>query len=402
GLAPAHDDLAALGAAVDAGAPLPGLVVTALPGTAGGGTAQDVHDLTGRVLDLVRTWLADPRFGTATLALVTRGGVPVDPGDDVPDPAHAAVWGLVRSAQTEHPDRFVLVDTDDAPSSRTALAAALTTGEPQLALRAGRLHTARLARVPASLPARETPWDPDGTVLVTGGTGSLGAHVARHLATAHGVRHLLLTSRQGPAADGAAALLAELAAAGADAEIVACDAADREALKKVLDALERPLRGVVHTAGVIDDGVVADMTPQQLHRVLRPKVDAALHLHELTADRDLTAFVVFSSVAGVFGGMGQANYAAANAFLDALAHRRRADGLPAVSLAWGLWATGAGMTGHLGAADLARIARGGIVAFPPADGLALFDAATRLDAPALLPLRLDTAALARQATAGGV
>nr|WP_231408461.1 beta-ketoacyl reductase [Streptomyces clavuligerus] len=205
-----------------------------------------------------------------------------------------------------------------------------------------------------------------------------------------------------PAAPGAAELTAELTALGAHTTVAACDAADREALRTLLDALPRPLTGVVHTAGVIDDGVVTDLTPDRLDRVLRPKADAALHLDELTTGLDLTHFVLFSSVAGVFGGMGQANYAAANAFLDALAHRRRARGLPATSLAWGLWATGGGMTGQLGPADLARIARGGIVAFTPAQGLALFDTATGLDAPALLPLRLDTAAVDARNTSGGV
>ncbi|NEA17244.1 beta-ketoacyl reductase, partial [Streptomyces halstedii] len=255
------------------------------------------------------------------------------------------------------------------------------------------------ARVPLSATGRAPGWDGDGTVLITGGTGAIGAHVARHLAAEHGVRHLLLTSRSGPAAEGAAELLAELAALGAHAEIAACDAADRDALAALLAALPpaHPLTGVVHAAGVLSDGVVATMTPERLDLVLRPKVDAAINLHELTAGLDLSEFVLFSSIAGVFGGMGQGNYAAANAFLDALAHRRRADGLPGRSLAWGLWANSTGMTGGLTEADLRRIARGGIVAFDPAQGLALFDTAGTLDEPVVLPLRLDTAAVRAQA-----
>ncbi|SDS63080.1 Acyl transferase domain-containing protein [Streptomyces sp. TLI_053] len=401
-------DLAALSALLDAGAPAPRLVLAACPPApapdAPPGTLRDaVHDGLGTVLALLRDWLAEERLTGSKLVLVTAGAVPVS-GDDVPDPALAALWGLVRSAQTENPDRFVLLDLDAHDTPPALLAEALASGEPQLAIRAGAVHLARLARVPLAAGGRTSGWGGDGTVLITGGTGAIGAHVARHLAAEHGVRHLLLTSRSGPAADGAAELLAELAALGANAEIAACDAADRDALAALLAALPpaHPLTGVVHAAGVLADGVVATMTSEQLDLALRPKVDAAINLHELTAGLELTEFVLFSSIAGVFGGMGQGNYAAANAFLDALAHRRRADGLPGRSLAWGLWANSTGMTGGLTEADLRRIARGGIVAFDPARGLALFDTAGTLDEPVLLPLRLDTAAVRAQAGTGGV
>ncbi|WP_030892930.1 type I polyketide synthase [Streptomyces varsoviensis] len=403
-------DLAALAAQIDAGAPTPRLVLATCPPAAGDGTGADADAVRAAVADvlaLLQQWLADERFATAKLAFVTSGAVAVDAGDDVGDLAHAAVWGLVRTAQTEHPDRFVLVDLqghaghDDAPG---ALPGALATGEPQLAVRAGAAYAARLARVPLSAPERRPGWDPHGTVLITGGTGAIGSHLARHLVTEHGVRHLVLTSRTGPAAAGAADLTAELAALGARAEAVACDAADRDALAALLAGIDpdHPLTGVVHAAGALADSVVATMTPEQLDTALRPKVDAALNLHELTAGLDLSEFVLFSSIAGVFGGMGQGNYAAANSFLDALAHRRRAQGLPGASLAWGLWANGGGMTGGLTEADLRRIARGGIVAFTPTEGLALFDAAGAVAEPVLLPLRLDTAAVRAQAAAQGV
>ncbi|MFD8938973.1 type I polyketide synthase [Streptomyces sp. NPDC059578] len=401
-------DFAALSALLDTGAPPPQLVLAACAPTPAphqptGALRVAVHDGLGKVLALLRGWLADERLTGSKLVLVTAGAVPVT-GDDVPDPALAAVWGMVRSAQTENPDRFVLLDLDGHEVPPAVLAEALASGEPQLAIRAGAVHIARLARVPLAAAGRTPGWDGDGTVLITGGTGAIGAHIARHLAAEHGVRHLLLTSRSGPAGDGAAELRAELAALGAHAEIIACDAADRDALAALLAAVPpaHPLTGVVHAAGVLADGVVATMTPEQLRSVLRPKVDAAVNLHELTAGLDLSEFVLFSSIAGVFGGMGQGNYAAANAFLDALAHRRRADGLPGRSLAWGLWANSTGMTGGLTEADLRRIARGGIVAFDPAQGLALFDTAGTLDEPVVLPLRLDTAAVRAQAATGGV
>ncbi|WP_369369077.1 type I polyketide synthase [Streptomyces sp. CG4] len=247
-----------------------------------------------------------------------------------------------------------------------------------------------------------TALDPGGTVLVTGGTGGLGALVARHLVAEHGIRHLLLASRRGLEAPGARELAAELTQLGAVVEVSAVDAADRGQLATLLDAVptDHPLTAVVHTAGVLDDGVVSSLTPERVSRVLRPKADAVEHLHELTRDADLSAFVVFSSVAGTFGGAGQANYAAANAFLDAFAGTRRSSGLPATALAWGPWAPGAGMTAELTEADLRRMARGGMLPLAAEQGLGAMDAALRRTEPILVPIALDRRVLRdRQAVA---
>ncbi|WP_225840577.1 type I polyketide synthase, partial [Streptomyces sp. NK08204] len=384
--------------------------------------ADRVRAVTREALGLVQEWLRDERFAASRLVLVTRGAVATGAADEVRDAALAAVWGLVRSAQSEHPDRFVLVDLDqnldqdldqgldqgldqdldhhadlDDTQDRIPLAvlsAAVATGEPQLALRSGTVLAPRLVRAADKGIGGNAAavWDTAGTVLITGATGSLGGLVARHLVAERGARQLLLVGRRGANAPGAEQLTAELTALGASVTWAACDVADRDALAALLT--EHPVTGVVHAAGVLDDGVVELLTPERLDAVLRPKVDAAINLHELT-DKP-AAFVLFSSVSGTFGGAGQANYAAANAFLDALAQQRRAQGLSAVSLAWGLWeqagGTG-GMTAGLGAADVRRMGRAGISALSAAEGLALFDAGCAGDEAAVLPVRLDLAAV---------
>ncbi|MER7673270.1 thioester reductase domain-containing protein [Kitasatospora sp. NPDC096128] len=351
------------------------------------------HELAVRALELAQCWLADERTAGRPLVVATRGAVA-----GAGDPAAAAVWGLLRSAQSEAPDRILLVDLDHDPASLAALPALLASGEPQAALRAGRALVPRLARaVPPSGPeaAGGSPWRRDGTVLITGGVGALGAVFARHLVRRHGVSDLLLTGRRGAATPGADRLRAELTVLGARVEIAACDVADRAALAALLKAVpaERPLTAVLHAAGVLDDGMLAALTPERLAAVLRPKVDAAWHLHELTLRHELSAFVLFSSVAGIVGGPGQANYAAANTFLDALAEQRAALGLPATSLAWGLWRDEGGMAGHLGEADLRRIARGGLRPVTAEDGPHLLDAALAGRRAAVVATPLDLRAL---------
>ncbi|MGW3431298.1 SDR family NAD(P)-dependent oxidoreductase [Streptomyces melanosporofaciens] len=363
------------------------------------GGADVVGETYGRVFEVVervQAWLADEDLAGERLVVVTRGAV--DAGEGVEDLAGAAVWGLVRSAQSENPGRLVLVDTDDVDGVAGVLPGLLARGEEQLVVRSGAVRMPRLGRVLPSGAAPESGGFGPGAVLVTGGTGVLGGVVARHLVARHGVEKLVLMSRRGAEAEGAAELRAELETAGAEVVIAACDAADREALAGVLSGLPEgfALSGVVHAAGVLDDGLLTSLTRERVAPVLRAKVDAAWNLHELTAGMDLSAFVLFSSATGVLGGAGQSNYAAANVFLDGLASWRRAQGLPGVSMAWGLWAEASGMTGHLGEEDIQRISRSGVVPLATDEGLELFDAALVSDAVVPVLFRLDIPALRAQ------
>jgi len=353
--------------------------------------------VTSRVLAVVQAWLTEPGLEDALLVVRTRGAVPAGGDQHVVDPAAAAVWGLVRSAQAEHPDRIVLLDADPAATADGA-DPVLAAGEPQLAVRGTTLSVPRLARTTGRVQDGPAGFGPDGTVLVSG-AGALGCLVARHLVARHGVRRLVLASRQGSAGDGVADLVAELSGQGAHVAAVACDVSDRDQVAALL-ADHRPT-AVVHTAGVFDDGMIGGLTPERLAGVFAPKVDAVRHLDELTRGTDLDAFVVFSSVAGVVGGGGQGSYAAANAFLDAAMAHRRAAGLPGLSLAWGLWERSTGMAAHLSAVDHARAGRGGVLELSRAEGLEMFDLALRMDRALLVPIKLDPEATRADAAAGG-
>ncbi|MGW1114967.1 type I polyketide synthase, partial [Streptomyces albidoflavus] len=379
-----------------AGPDTPALVLVPVGGGDPEAVPAEVHASTARVLGHIQRWLAEDTRPGARLVFVTRGAVAVGEGP-LTDPAAAAVWGLVRSAQAEHPHRFGLLDLDPVAGTDPAgLVAALAAEEPQTALRGDTVFAARLARVRPDGETTAAAWNPEGTVVVTGGTGGLGAALARHLVTERGVRHLVLAGRRGPDAPGAAGLAADLGALGAEVTLAACDVADPEAVDRLFAAVPaaHPVTAVVHTAGTLDDGLVESLTEERLAAVLRPKADAVWHLHRATRDLDLAAFVVFSSLAGTTGAPGQANYAAGNAFLDAVARLRRDAGLPGLSLGWGPWVpVDGGMTGELSERDLERMSRSGTPPLTVEQGLALFDAALALPRAAVLPVRLDLAAL---------
>ncbi|WP_434043624.1 SDR family NAD(P)-dependent oxidoreductase [Sorangium cellulosum] len=374
-----------------------------------GAVAESVHATTRDALALVQAWLAAPRLSGTELVVVTREAVAAGPDEGVAALGPAAVWGLLRTARVEHPERAVrAVDLGREPLDVAVLRRALgAVAEPELALRAGGARAARLRAVDAGAGAREpaAALDPQGTVWITGGTGELGRQIARHLVAAHGVRHLLLTSRRGAAAPDAEALVEQLRADGAETvEVVACDVTDGAALSAAVQAAaaRHPLTAVVHTAGELADGVLTGLTAEQLARVLAPKVDGACHVYAAAQDQPLAAFVLFSSIVGTLGNAGQANYGAANAFLDAFAAQLRARGVPATSLAWGFWEqAGLGMTSHLGAADLARLRRQGLAPLSVAQGLRLLDRALARAEATLVPAALDLPALQRAASDAG-
>ncbi|MGW0238440.1 SDR family NAD(P)-dependent oxidoreductase, partial [Streptomyces sp. NPDC002996] len=354
------------------------------------GWSGSVTEVAGRGLTELQQALSGD---TAEIVLVTCGAV----GEDATNVGQASLWGLVRSARSEHPERVIrLIDTDtDTDESLTS--ALSVADEPELMVRAGRILAARLVRASADVDTQARALDPAGTVLITGGTGELGQALARHLVRVHGVRRLVLTSRRGADAPGVSDLVGELTGAGADSvEVVACDVADRAQVRALLTGVDpaHPWTGLFHLAGVLDDGLLQGQDPDRLTVVLAPKTEGALHLHDLTRELgfDLAAFVLFSSASGVLGTAGQSTYAAANTALDTLATHRRGQGLAATSLSWGLWQqAGIGLTAALGQADVARMRRQGFGALTQQQALAALDAALLQPHAHLVPIRLETA-----------
>ncbi|MGC4804998.1 SDR family NAD(P)-dependent oxidoreductase [Micromonospora sp. DT233] len=375
-------DLAGLAAAPG---PLPDLVLVCGEPGASAGTAVRT---TAAMAALLREWLTDPRWAGARLVAVTRRAVATGPADTVDDLAHAPIWGLLRSAEREHPGRVGLLDLGDADPAAVPAALRALGVEWQIAVRGGDLLVPRLTRYSAgegTTGVAASLGGPGGTVVVTGGTGTLGALLARHLVGRHGVRQLLLLSRRGPDAPGAGDLADDLRAQGAQVTIAACDVTDAEAVRARLAAVpaEHPVTAVVHAAAVLDDATVTNLTPERLAAVLAPKIDAARVLADAAPGR----LVLFSSAAAVLGSPGQAAYAAANAFLEAFAAHRSAGGHPTTALGWGLWAQESAMTAGL------RGARP-VVGLPTAQALDLFDAAVGAGRPVLFPVRFDRTALA--------
>lgn len=376
---------------------------------------DDAHIASSRSLEFADRFAAEfdvvlnslaGRFVDASLGLLRPGGRFVELGKtDIRSPedvtaAHPGVTYQAYNLLDVPPDRVreLLVEVLELFAAGALAALPVTALDVRCgpeALR--RLRDARhVGKLVLTVPR---PLEPYGTVLLIGGTGTLGTLLARHMVTVHGVTRLLLAGRRGPDTPGVARLRSELAELGAEVDVAACDVADRDKLAGLLARIpaEHPLTAVVHLAGTLDNGVLPSLTRDQMTRVLRPKVDAAWHLHELTREMDLSAFVLFSSTAGVLGLPGQGNYAAANTFLDTLAEHRRASGLPALSLAWGFWAERSAMTLHLREADVNRMRRQGLVGLDAEEGLALFDAAFDAAVASLVPMRLDVESLREQA-----
>jgi polyene macrolide polyketide synthase len=378
-------DTASLGRVLDGGE-RPDIVVADFRGVAAGGPADE----TARALGWIQAWYEDARLTPSRLCVLTRSAVAIAPRDGAVDLARAPLVGLVRSARAELADRDLgYVDIDDDPASLQALPLALGAASREIAVRKGKLFVPRLTR--ARVASNGGDWfDPDGTILLTGATGGLGACLARHLVERHRARHLLLLSRHGERSHGATALRQALEAAGATVTLRACDLADESALASCLALVPRahPLTAIIHTAAVLEDAPLAGLTSALIGRVFGPKLGGAMALHALTRALPLRAFVLFSSAAAILGSPGQANYAAANAALDALAHERRKEGLPASVLAWGPWQK-VGMAARLSERHRDRIARSGLVPLEAEEALSLFDRCVQLDQSPLVPMVFD-------------
>ncbi|MCX5359773.1 SDR family NAD(P)-dependent oxidoreductase [Streptomyces sp. NBC_00124] len=349
------------------------------------------HAATEALLTHLQSWLADNDATSRSLVILTQHAVATSPAEDV-HLAHAPLWGLVRSAQNENPGRIHLIDTDSNDDT-SFINQALATGEPQLAHRQGQLLVPRLARTTPTTQTTPQPLNPHGTVLITGGTGGLATLTAHHLITTHHTHHLLLASRTAPQHT---TLRDQLEALGAHVTLAACDLTDPQAVEDLIASIpqEHPLTAVIHTAGTLDDTTLTGLTPDRLHPVLAPKIDAAWNLHQATRHHDLAAFVLYSSAAGILGNPGQANYAAANTYLDTLAHHRHHHGQPATSLAWGYWKHTTNLTHHLTGTDIRKVTAGA----QPLDtdhALHLLDTALTTAEPYHLCLPLTPSALHR-------
>nr|WP_227025387.1 type I polyketide synthase [Streptomyces tsukubensis] len=331
--------------------------------------------------------------------MVTRYAVSFGDDPEINAPG-ATVWGLVRSAQSEYPGRVVLVDIDGDEASWAALPDVVLSGESQVAVRHGLAHIPRLTPTtpqPDDTPAPTPDWT-NGTILITGATGALGTLITQHLVHTHGARHLHLISRNKPTPQ-LQNLHNQLTQHGAHITHTPCDLTDPQQLTQTLNTIphQHPLTTVIHCAGTTNDATLTNQTPHHLTHTFTPKATAAWHLHHHTQQHN-PHFILFSSAAATLGSPGQANYAAANAYLDALAHHRHTHNQPTTSLAWGLWNVQDGMAGALSEADLLRMARTGITPIDHVDGLALFDAAVASGSPHLVPLQVNRAALRRRAS----
>jgi pimaricinolide synthase PimS1 len=357
-----------------------------------------------RALQLAQERIADEGSEQARLVFLTREAIAVEAGES-PDPATAPLWGLLRSAQAEQPGSFALVDIDRSERSAANLPAALaaTAGMPQLALRDGRAVVPRLALLDSARPGEVRPaFDPQRTILLSGGGSELGALVARHLAAEHGARHLLLAC-DADELEAATELESALAPLGCELRVEQCDLADRAQLRELLDAIPaaQPLGAVVHAARAFDDAVIASLDAERLQRTMSAGIGAALNLHELTKGLELSRFLLFSSSAGTLGTAGRASYAAVAASHDALAARRRAAGLPATSLAWG-WTELGTEEESIGESVRGRMSRAGLTPIASQRALALFDAALQREEPLLAPIEFDAAALRALAREGAL